>query len=207
MLTCYPSHVLDSKEDSPEVADLHIDLPSEGSQSSKQPKGEGISLDSTNSSRISAEFVARARCSKTTRGGSALVAAVAVWCASVALFPSFASAQTGGCSRPARSLVQRFDELDCALNCGDGWKNETNDDEGRKLAWKESYLMMAYVAMYDATLDVYYLRKLVDHADSVLLNTDENRGVSDYANVSGPCWRDFFDADHDPNNIPDSYAC
>lgn len=166
-------------------------------------------LDSTNSSRISAEFVARARWSKTTSGGSALVATLAVWCASVTLLPSFASAQTGGCSRPPLSLVQRFNELDCAFNCGDGYKNSTNDEEeqARLLAWNESYLMMAYMAMYDATLDVYYLRKLVDHADSVLLNTDKNRGVTDYTGFSGPCWRDFFDSDNPRDGIRDAYAC
>lgn len=77
-----------------------------------------------------------------------------------------------------------FDKADAAFNDGNGFKNELGD----KLAWGESYVMLSYVEMYRATRDTHYLDKLVDHADHVLANRDDNRGFRDYSGRSRPAW-------------------
>lgn len=104
----------------------------------------------------------------------------------------------GGPAYAADDLVTReyFDQIDAALNGGNGQKFDTNDKDSSglsgKLAWGESYVLEGYALMYQATRDTYYLDKMVDHIDHVLANRDSERGVTDYAGASHPAWR----ADH-----------
>lgn len=102
---------------------------------------------------------------------------------------------------PRRSLVRRLDQLDRASNGGDWYKNYNN--ETATLAWGESYVMMAYLAAYESTGSLYYLRKMADHADHVLLSRDDVRGVSDYRGASGACWRNLH---YQTNDVPYCYA-
>src|SRR5687768_8371640 len=59
------------------------------------------------------------------------------------------------------------------------------DNEGASLAWGESYVMMSLAAMFRATGDPAYLDRLAWHADGVLAQRDDARGVADYRGVSG----------------------
>ncbi len=77
-----------------------------------------------------------------------------------------------------------FDKADTALNNGNGYKNGL----GGLLAWGESYIMLSYVEMYRATKDTCYLDKLIDHADCVLANRDDNRKFRDYSGRSRAAW-------------------
>lgn len=79
---------------------------------------------------------------------------------------------------------QTFDALDIMHK--DAHKYKTNEAGG--LAWAESYIMMSYVAMYEATSDTKYLDKLISHADAVMRNRDSERGVLDYRGLSLPGW-------------------
>ncbi|RJQ29718.1 MAG: hypothetical protein C4589_04475 [Peptococcaceae bacterium] len=83
-------------------------------------------------------------------------------------------------------LRQKFDSLD-TVN-GGNWFKDANNDQAT-LAWGESYVMDAYVTMYDATGDTRYLDKLVTHANAVLAQRDSVRGVTDYRGLSLPAWR------------------
>ena len=79
---------------------------------------------------------------------------------------------------------QAFDRMDRALNDGNGFKTSL----GGVLAWGESYIMLAYVEMYQATKDTVYLDKLVDHANHVLNQRDDRRGFRDWSGRSRPVW-------------------
>jgi hypothetical protein len=77
-----------------------------------------------------------------------------------------------------------FDKTDAACNNGNGYKTGVAD----MLAWGESYIMLSYVEMYRATKDTHYLDKLIDHADCVLANRDDNRNFHDYSGRSRAAW-------------------
>lgn len=96
---------------------------------------------------------------------------------------------------------ERYDAADMSVNGGNGYKDYNN--ETATLAWGESYIMMSYVSAYESTGDTYYLDKLADHADHVLLNRDDERGVTDYRGVSGACWRNLH---YQPNDEPYCYV-
>jgi hypothetical protein len=83
-------------------------------------------------------------------------------------------------------LIDRFDEMDRAVNKGEGYSNSTN--ESGALAWAESYLLEAYLDMYEATRNEKYLASFVRHADRMVLNTDRKRGVNDYKGRSVVGW-------------------
>jgi len=99
------------------------------------------------------------------------------------------------------TLRERYDAADQSVNGGDGYKYYTN--ETATLAWGESYIMMSYISAYLGTHDTCYLDKLCDHADCVLANRDDARGVTDYRGVSGACWRDLH---YQPNDEPYCYV-
>lgn len=86
------------------------------------------------------------------------------------------------------SLVLRFDALDAAGPNGGDWYKDSNNESGT-LAWGESYVMMAYAQMYGATGEQGYLDKLAEHADGVIAQRDDARGVPDYTGTANPCWQ------------------
>ncbi len=65
----------------------------------------------------------------------------------------------------------------------------TNTNDAGQYAWGESYLMLAYVTMYEASDDTRYLDEFVEHANAVVDRTDEARRVRDYRGKSLPAWR------------------
>jgi len=86
----------------------------------------------------------------------------------------------------SNELLQMFTRLD-TVNSGN-WFKDANNDNGQ-LAWGESYVMDAYLTMYEATGDTYYLDKFVAHGKGVLAQRDISRGVKDYRGLSLPAWR------------------
>jgi len=77
-----------------------------------------------------------------------------------------------------------FDRMDAAVN-----KNlDRTVKSGGDLAWSESYIMLSYTEMYRATKDRGYLDRLIEHADHVLKQRDDNRGLHDYSDRSRPAW-------------------
>jgi len=86
----------------------------------------------------------------------------------------------------SNELRQMFTRLD-AVNNGNWFKDANNDNA--QLAWGESYVMDAYLTMYEATGDTYYLDKFVAHGKGVLAQRDLSRGVTDYRGLSLPAWR------------------
>ncbi|MEV4545193.1 hypothetical protein [Micromonospora echinaurantiaca] len=81
-----------------------------------------------------------------------------------------------------------FDALDLGFNSGNGLKDDLNDNRGA-LGWGESYVLQAYLLMYEAHRDPYYLDKAIDHIDHVLANRDSERGFTDWRGLSLPAWR------------------
>jgi hypothetical protein len=85
------------------------------------------------------------------------------------------------------STPAAFDALDRGFNRGHG-NSLANNDQGA-LAWGESYVLQAYLLMYQATHRRRYLDKFVAQADRVLAQRDSVRGVTDYLGRSLPAWR------------------
>lgn len=81
-----------------------------------------------------------------------------------------------------------FFKFDNALNDGDGF-SKFNNFAG-DLVWGESYILMAYMAMYRSTGNLYYLRKVITHSKSVMSNRDDMKNWEDYRGVSGATWLD-----------------
>jgi len=86
----------------------------------------------------------------------------------------------------ASELRQKFNSLDTVNN--GNWQKDANNDTAT-LAWGESYVLDAYVTMYEATGDTYYLDKFITHGKGVLAQRDVVRGVSDYRGLKLPAWR------------------
>jgi len=106
---------------------------------------------------------------------------VLVFCLQAALVPTVpAGAIDSG------ELRQMFTRLD-TVNNGNWFKDANN--ESAQLAWGESYVMDAYLTMYEVTGDTYYLDKFVTHGKGVLAQRDISRGVTDYRGLSLPAWR------------------
>lgn len=63
------------------------------------------------------------------------------------------------------------------------------DNEAGLYAWAESYYLNALLRMFQAHRDESYLDRFEERVSLVLATTDEARGVTDHAGVSGPCWR------------------
>lgn len=79
-----------------------------------------------------------------------------------------------------------FDTLDEAIQGGEGYSADTND--AGMLAWSESYLLEAYLDMYEATRDDKYLTRFIRQAERVCGNTDKARGVMDYKGAYRNGW-------------------
>ena len=86
----------------------------------------------------------------------------------------------------AAKLRQMFNGLDTVNN--GNWHKDANNDSAT-LAWGQSYVMNAYITMYEATGDTYYLDKFIIHGKGVLAQRDVSRGVSDYRGLKLPAWR------------------
>jgi len=111
--------------------------------------------------------------------------------------PSFTAAAQGlsgagqasaGAAATDYTTRAAFDSLDQGFNNGDGLKGATNESFGQ-LGWGESYVLQAYLLMFDAHGDTYYLDKAADHIDHVLANRDSVRRVADWRGLSLPGWR------------------
>jgi hypothetical protein len=89
---------------------------------------------------------------------------------------------------PGVSTTLKFDELDAAGPNGGDWYKDATNEEGT-LAWGESYVMMAYAQMYETTRERRYLDRLAEHADGVIAQRDDARGVADYTGTANPCWQ------------------
>jgi hypothetical protein len=75
-------------------------------------------------------------------------------------------------------MIAQFDRFDNAINGGQGHSKKTN--ESTVLMWAESYLLEAYLVMYEATGDKKYIEKFMAQAEDVYNSTDKKRGVKDY---------------------------
>ncbi|HNT36289.1 MAG TPA: hypothetical protein PKH07_14990, partial [bacterium] len=72
------------------------------------------------------------------------------------------------------------------------FKNGIDDSLMNNIArypWGESYIMMSFVEMYKATRDLFFLDKMVQHADAVFANRDDVKGRVDMIrNKIMPAW-------------------
>ncbi len=104
---------------------------------------------------------------------------------------------------PRRGVGARWAFEDAYDNVAGGdWYRDANNEQA-SLAWGESYVMMSLVAMFRATGSPEYLARLAWHADGVLAQRDDNRGVTDYRGVSAACWRNLS---YQPNDEPYCYV-
>lgn len=85
----------------------------------------------------------------------------------------------------------KFDALDLGYNNGNGRKDELNENRGA-VGWGEAYILQAYLLMWEAYRDPYYLDKTIDHADHMLATRDSVRGVTDWRGLSLPAWRAYW---------------
>jgi hypothetical protein len=67
----------------------------------------------------------------------------------------------------------RFDRLDASINGGAGYAASADSGD---LAWSESYLLNAYVSMFQVTGDTAYLDRLVAQADRMLASAADPDG-------------------------------
>ncbi|MBI5533089.1 MAG: hypothetical protein HY898_10255 [Deltaproteobacteria bacterium] len=104
--------------------------------------------------------------------------------------------RAGGVSAQA-SYLDAYDNV-----AGGSWYRD-DDNETALLAWGESYVMASLASMFRATSDPLWLDRLAFHADGVLAQRDDKRGVKDYRGVSGACWRNLS---YQPNQEPYCYA-
>lgn len=95
-----------------------------------------------------------------------------------------------------RDLKAWFDRED---QKGGEWYQNHNNESGY-LAFREAYVLQAYLLMYETYRDTVYLDKFVQHADNVLRMRDNIRQVTDYRGLSLPAWR-HCDPPNDPNPL------
>ena len=100
------------------------------------------------------------------------------------LFLSKFISQAGAVS-PRWSFVEAYQYIDD----GNWYRGENNSEA--LLAWGESYVMSALASMSRTTRSPEWLDQLAWHADAVLEQRDDNRGVMDYRGVSEACWQNL----------------
>ena len=66
--------------------------------------------------------------------------------------------------------ITQFDTLDASVNSGLGYSAY---DDSSTLAWAESYILRAYLNMYEGTGDTDYLDAFVTHMDTIVGNMDD----------------------------------
>ncbi|WP_431920320.1 hypothetical protein [Nonomuraea jabiensis] len=84
---------------------------------------------------------------------------------------------------------ETFDLFDKVFHESGTAGQPTDTNEAGGLGWGASYVMAAYIRMYEAYHDTTYLDRLIHNADLVLGNRDSERGVTDYRGLSLPAWR------------------
>ena len=84
---------------------------------------------------------------------------------------------------------QTFDLFDKLFHESGVVGQPTDTNEAGGLGWGASYVLAAYIRMYEAYRDTYYLDRLIHNADLVLAGRDSERGVTDYRGLSLPAWR------------------
>ncbi|KUK52380.1 MAG: hypothetical protein XD78_2007, partial [Desulfotomaculum sp. 46_296] len=82
----------------------------------------------------------------------------------------------------AKSLFAKMDKTS-------SWEYYKTRVDDSLIAWDESYLLRAYLFMYESTGDKHYLDEFTEHADTFLTRRDSVRGVKDYRGLSLPAWR------------------
>ena len=87
-----------------------------------------------------------------------------------------------------KQLIIEFDERDNSLNNGEGYSNYSIFNEDGTLAWGQSYLLNAYIDMYEVTKDIKYIQKIISQADKLIANTDQARNLRDYRGNSVLGW-------------------
>lgn len=97
-----------------------------------------------------------------------------------------AGSTSTGFDYTARETFDTFDRLFHERG-GAGQPDQPNEAGG--LAWGQSYVLAAFMRMYAAYRDTYYLDRLVHNTDLVLGVRDNVRGVTDYTGRSLPAWR------------------
>ncbi|MDR8414015.1 hypothetical protein MTP10_35460 [Nonomuraea sp. 3-1Str] len=84
---------------------------------------------------------------------------------------------------------ETFDQFDKLFHESGAVGQPTDTNEAGGLGWGASYVLAAYVRMYEAYRDTAYLDRLIHNADLVLAGRDSERGVTDYRGLSLPAWR------------------
>lgn len=79
-------------------------------------------------------------------------------------------------------LIKQFAVFDKAINKGEGYSDADS------FAWGESYLLEAYLVMYEATGETGWLDKFVTQGMRVIALTDKARGLTDYKGRSLVGW-------------------
>ncbi len=94
-------------------------------------------------------------------------------------------------AKPAQSAVSPTNakSLFTKMNRTSSWEYYKTRVDDSLIAWDESYLLRAYLFMYEATGDKQYLDEFTGHADTFLTRRDSVRGVKDYRGLSLPAWR------------------
>ncbi|WP_431897084.1 hypothetical protein [Nonomuraea sp. bgisy101] len=84
---------------------------------------------------------------------------------------------------------ETFDLFDKAFHDSGATGQPTHTNEQGALGWGQSYVLAAFVRMYEAYRDTHYLDRLITNIDLVLAGRDSVRGVTDYRGLSLPSWR------------------
>ncbi len=87
---------------------------------------------------------------------------------------------------PRWAFVEGMDNV----NDGD-WLRDANNDWEPALNGTEAPFIEGLNAMFRATGDPSFLEEAVWHADGVMAQRNDARGVTDYNDEASPCWRDM----------------
>ncbi len=84
----------------------------------------------------------------------------------------------------ASTLKNLFDQVDNQTK----WRSISNAPDGYEISYNDSYVMRAYILMYQTTGDKQYLDKYISFADSVLARRDSVVGKTDFRGLKLPGW-------------------
>jgi len=92
---------------------------------------------------------------------------------------------TGHASDSGKVSLSRAESLIAKLPEHDPWMK---NPEGSTLAWGESYLLGAYMDLYEATGNPRFLHEVAVRGERLLGHRDDKRGVTDGSGQSRPAW-------------------